>query len=241
MKKFILFIFLSLNSFLFSETFSEKQTILNDIQDLIIYEESIAKAYERYIITYYKLPTLTDTNFLKMIQTKNSSSNIIATTQNLNTNLNLDYGIKSTISNEYKKIYENNMYRDKTFVVSNKVYFSLENNFAKHIISLLGLKNLSSIEKCPTNISSTITCHENNTIYIDVKERKLDSFTNEKRPNNFLAAYTIENFENGPIIIPVPKANAGEKIFSTLKNGTLIYDNNGNKFIKTTDGIKELK
>ncbi len=240
MKKIVL-MFLSLNIFLFSETFSEKQTILNEIQEQIAYEESVANAYEEYILIFYKIPTLVDTNFSKLIQTKNASSSVVVGNQVLNTNLNLSYGIKSDLNSEYKKIYESNIYRDKTFVMQGKVHFTLESAFAKHIVSLLGLKNLSSIQVCPTTINSTITCIENSTIYIDAKERKLDAFTNEKRPNKFLVAYTIDNFENGPIIVEKSSISNNEKIFSIFKNGTLMYDENGNKYVKTLDKIEELK
>lgn len=241
MKKIVLIFFLILNSFLFSETFSEKQTILNEIQEQIAYEESVANAYEEYILIFYKIPTLVDTNFSKLIQTKNASSSVVVGNQVLNTNLNLSYGIKSDLNSEYKKIYESNMYRDRTFVVQGKVHFTLESAFAKHIVSLLGLKNLNSIQECPSIINSATTCRENNTIYIDVKERKLDTFTNEQRPNNFTVAYTIENFENGPYIVSTTTNIADEKVFSIIKNGVLIYDKEGDKFVKTTEGVKALQ
>lgn len=240
MKKIVLFLLL-LNSVLFSNSFSEKQDILNDIKEQIAFEESIANAFEIYLLEYFKIPETTNADFKSLLT--NSSKNLDLD----KSTLSLEYGI-SDLTSEYKTIYENNMYRDRTFIINNRVYFSIKNEFAKHILTLLSLTNQISIEACPKSSNAysfpEITCIENNTIYIGAKERLSDVFTNESRPSKFLLAYTFENFANGPIVMQDAAINRSNKILSIFRNGTLFYDEKGDKHVKVEDDaiyIKELQ
>lgn len=82
MKKilFILFLLINLSFALDLTNFEDRQSVLQDVKTMILYEESIARAYEEYILKNYSIPN--DTNISNLIGTL-TLKNDIGTTINL--------------------------------------------------------------------------------------------------------------------------------------------------------------
>lgn len=234
MIKIFLFILIS-TVFLFAETFQERQNTLQDIKNIVQYEESFAKAYEEYILNNYKLPTITQINTLldgnrkDFVSVDNKDKvNSATLTQGLT---KLNYALSNDLA-DFKSLYESNTFRKKTYVRDNAVYFILENVFAKHLFDLIYLNNNvnKEIKQCTTT-NSDRACIYNDHIYIDA------TFT-ASTITGYLMCYHIGNFEAGPIII---STITSDSIFKSIPKGVLIYDTNGKKYIKTTSGVMELK
>lgn len=241
MKKILFILFLLINSsFALDLTnFEDRQSALQDVKTIILYEESIAKAYEEYVLTNYKLPTLAEIKTLigNLTLVNNVGSNITLS----NTLTKISYGLNSDLKadSSIKALYESNTYRKRTYVRNDEVNFFLEDEFAKHLYDLIK-QNGSAIQDCPTTAFTTaVNCKENNHIYIKLT-KKLDGL--EVVPNTYLIAYHIDNFKNGPIIISNDTSkHITESAFDSIPKGALLYDTDGVKYVKTLDGIEILK
>ncbi|QKF65736.1 hypothetical protein AVENP_0156 [Arcobacter venerupis] len=245
MKK-ILIIFFIFFSFSFSlelnlNNFEDRQAALRDVKTLILYEESIAKAYEEYILTNYSIPTLTQiTSLIENI----SLINPINSTFTLDgTLMKISYGLIDEIKadSSIKALYESNTYRKRTFFRNDKISFILEDEFAKHLYDLI--KQSGEIINCPTN-SGTITkvnCKQSNHIYIGVTNIKKDTRVNTYEPDVYLMVYSIDKFKTGPIVITADSTEYTQSEFDSIPKGALLYDVVGVKYVKTIDGIKALK
>ena len=121
MKKILCILFLLINlSFALDLTnFEDRQSALQDVKTIILYEESIAKAYEEFILTNYKLPTLTEIEDL--IDKNEVISNLVLSS----TLTKISYGLNSDLKadSSIKALYESNTYRKRTYVRNNKIYF----------------------------------------------------------------------------------------------------------------------
>lgn len=235
MKKLFLF-FIFFNIFSFAEdfsTFENRQKILQKIRTVIVQEESIARAYENFLLKNYKIPTFLDlitadylgANFLDNFDTTNFNSFTL-------NNLTLSYAFKSTdIKNDedLKKLYESDIFRNRTYFQNNLIYFTFENEFAKHIYFLIKRQN-SPILDC-TNISSKRYCTKNNHIYIYSDDAK----------SALLMYYHKDKYKTGPFIITNNTTLYSNIEFSTIPKAIVLYDTDGKKYIKTTTEIKALK
>ena len=144
--------------------FEDRQSALQDVKTIILYEESIAKAYEDFILTNYKFPTLAEIKTLigNLTLVNNISSNLVlsSTLTKISHGLNSDLKADSSI----KALYESNTYRKRTYVRNDEINFILEDEFAKHLYDLMKLSN-ASIDNCPTVVFTTpVTCKENNCV-----------------------------------------------------------------------------
>ena len=242
MKKIVIifFIFVNISFSLDLDNFEERQKALQDVKTIILYEESIAKAYEEYILTNYAIADLT--------QIKSLIGDITTTISGITTTLNLDgtlmkvsYGLNNDLKadNYIKTLYESNTYRKRTYIRNNEVNFILEDEFAKHLYDLIK-QNGGEIQTCPTaEFTTAMNCKENNHIYIQLT-KKLEG--SEVVPNTYLMAYHMDNFKNGPIIITNDTSkHITESAFDSIPKGALLYDVDGVKYVKTLDGIEILK
>lgn len=236
-KKLLLFLFF-FNIFSFAEdfsTFENRQKILQKIRTIIVQEESIARAYESYLLKNLKIPTFSDlttsdylgieTKFLKDFDTTNFNSFTL-------NDLTLNYAFKSTdIKNDedLKKLYESDTFRNRTYFQNNLIYFTFENEFAKHIYFLIKRQN-SPILDC-TNVSSKRYCTKDNHIYIYSDDTK----------SVLLMYYHKEKYKTGPFIITNNTTLYSNMEFSTIPKAIVLYDTDGKKYIKTTSEIKALK
>ena len=237
-KYFHFFIFSFI--FLFAETdFKTRQNTLQDVKRIIQAEESIARAYEQYILDNYAIPpSMTELYTSSYLGSKNDFiSGFIGV---FNTNFNdftlstnkLNYTLKDVLKNDsgIKEFYENNTLRKKTYFRNDKIYLLLEDSFAKHLYNLISLQN-SAILDC-TNGSSKRTCKENGHIKV---------FTTDAK-TVLLMEYHEEKFKTGPIVITNDKnLQITREEFTYLPKGTILFDTVGAKYIQTISGIEVLK
>lgn len=242
MKKILFVLFLLINSSFALDlaNFEDRQSALQDVKTIILYEESIAKAYEEYILTNYAIPNLTQIKSLIGDITTTISG--ITTTLNLNgTLMKVSYGLNNDLKadSSIKALYESNTYRKRTYVRNDEVNFILEDEFAKHLYDLIK-QNGGAIQDCPTIVFTTaVNCKENNHIFIQLT-KKLDGL--EVVPDTYLIAYHIDKFKTGPIIITNDTSkHITQSAFDSIPKGALLYDTDGVKYVKTIDGIEVLK
>lgn len=242
MKKIAIYLILIFNiTVSFAESFEEKQKVFQEIKEIILYEESFAKAYEDLLIIDYAFPTLEkievkigkiDINKNKMYKQISFDSSITK----------LSYGLNKSATDTDGAIafYESNNLRENTYIQDDSVYLMFDNSFASHIFGLLKAINKNEINKCPVpeNDNRTYitkqTCHHRNHIYIDLIE------FNKKEPSEFLMSYHIDKFKMGPIVLDKTKT-LPKNIEELISKGAILYDFDGIKYIKTQDEIVELK
>ena len=238
-----LFVLIFSFQILFSATltdFETRQKIILDIKKVIQNEESIARAYEAYILKNYALPesinVFYDSDYLgtsvKFIEgIKNFTDNFEQFSISDNT---ISYALKKElkIDPSIKALYESDTYRKRTTYRNDKIYFTLEDSLSKHLYDLIKVTG-SKLEIC-TGISNK-NCFFNSHIYI---KPTYASGT----INNYLMAYHIDKFKTGPIVITDNTAlHVTSEEFKTIPNGALLYDVTGSKYIKTSTGIEVLK
>jgi hypothetical protein len=234
-KIFLILIFFNVVIFAGSfSTFDERQEITQKIKNVIIQEESISRAYEAYILTNYRIPTFTDlktanylgTSFSSDLDTTNFNSFII-------TNLSLNHALKSNdLKNDLslKSLYESDTFRDRTFFQNDKIYFSFDDEFARHLYFLIKGQNNSPILAC-TDVSSKKYCTENNHIYIYAEDTK----------STLLMYYHKDKYKTGPFVITNNTTLYSNIEFTFIPKGIVLYDTDGKKYIKTTTSIMALK
>lgn len=240
MKIVVVLFFILINiSFSFDlNNFDDRQKVLLDVKSIVLYEESIAKAYEEYILTNYAIPNLT--------QIKSLIGDVTTTVTGVTSTLTLDssltiisYGISDAlkVDSSIKALYESNTFRKRTYFRNGKINFLLEDEFAKHLYDLI--KQKGSIDNCPNSAFTTpINCKENNHIYIQVT-KKLDG--TDYVPDTYLMVYHIDKFKTGPIVITNVITDYTKSEFDSIPKGALLYDTDGIKYVKTLNGIKVLK
>lgn len=242
-KLFFIFIFLSNIAFsLDLNDFEERKSVLEDVKSIILYEESIAIAYENYILSNYSIPTLAQIKVLIGDLTTQVSG--ITTTLTLNNSAitKISYALNDTLKadDSIKALYDSNTFRKRTYVRNNEVYFILEDVFAKHLYDLMKSSNISVINNCPIVVFTTaVNCKENNHIYIGLTKKLEGGLV---VPNTYLMVYHIDKFKTRPIIITDDTSkHITESAFDSIPKGALLYDTNGVKYLKTLDGIEVLK
>lgn len=233
-----LFVFIILFNFAFSldlTNFDERQIILNEIKQIIIKEEQIAKAYEEYILENYAVPNIANllisdflgTNFLTNLDLTNFNTISINTT----TVSSLSYALKSVLSddNYLKNLYESDTFRKNTFFADGKINMIVEDDFAKELLYLI-TKQGSPILDC--TIAGTKYCKNGDEIFI---------YDNLLRIN-FLMYFHKDKFKTGPIIITKDTTlQATNKEFEFIPKGALLYDEEGTKYIKTIDSVEKIR
>lgn len=240
MKKVVILFLILINiSFALElNNFEDRQKVLQDVKSIILYEESIAKAYEEYILTNYAIPNLTQIKSL----IGDISTIVTGVTSPLSLNsflTKISYGISDDVKadSSIKTLYESNTFRKRTYFRNSEINFILEDEFAKHLYDLI--KQNGAINNCPNSAFSTpINCKENNHIYIQLT-KKLDG--TDYIPDRYLMVYHIDKFKTGPIVITNIIADYTKSEFDSIPKGALLYDTDGLKYIKTINGIEVLK
>ena len=238
MIKLFLFLIISFN-FLQSETFQERQATLQDIKNIVQYEESFAKTYEQYILANYKFPPNVGTittlmgGSVKAFVTIDDKVNVTTLTDGLpKINYALGDDLKADLS--IKILYESDTFRKRTYVRDSAVYFILEDSFAKHLFDLIKLNSGNEIKTC-ISTNSDKACIKDNHIYID------PTYTSSEI-TGYLMSYHIDKFKTGPIVVTNNSTKyTSEDVFKSIPTGALIYDIDGIKYIKTTTTLEVLK
>lgn len=242
MIKIICFI-LSLKIFLFSadpdvETFAGKQITLQKIKDLIKKEEFVAKAYETYIVNTKSIPqsinNLLTSDYLgvNFFSDYDADYFLAMSVDNGKISYSLNEFLKKEENKNFKDLYESNTFRDRTFYQDGKIYFYLEDSFAKHLNFLILEQSKSPIISCDDSLSKKY-CMKDNHIYIYNSNTKNDS--------TLLMYYHQDKFRNGPIMITKDISLHSSKEFTYIQKGTILFDIDGVKYIKTATTVSLLK
>ncbi|MDY0327622.1 MAG: hypothetical protein RBR07_05185 [Arcobacteraceae bacterium] len=213
--------------------FGTRQDVLQQIKQIILDEESIANAYERYIIKNYNIPssitTLKTDDYLGTtfgVLDNTYFNNFVLSTQSIN------YRLKENLSADInlKSLYESNTFREKTFFYNGKIYFKIEDDLAKNIFTLVTTQG-SGLNNC-TDIPKRQYCIKDNHIYM---------FTTNAQ-NVLIMYYYIEKFKTGPLVISNDTSLYDTRNeFKHLPFGILMYDLDGVKYIKTSTSLEKVK
>jgi len=153
---FILIIFITFSKAL---SFEETQSILKDIRKIVQYEESIARAYENYILEEYKIPSsISDLNLPILSDIENDFNEITLSSENTRISYALKSNLKDSEEDDIERLnalYKSNTYRKRTYVRGDNVYFRFEDDFAKHLYDLLDNTTDKELITCP-EVSDTV-------------------------------------------------------------------------------------
>ncbi len=238
MKNLILLVLFISNIFcdeLDLNKFEDRQSAIEDIKALIVFEERLAVTYEKFILNNYKKPLLND--LLNNIDNFHTKKITLAPLTLTNDKFNNRLPSNITSNEQLFEIYKSNKYRNRTYFYNNNIYFILQDDFTNHIYGLIKY-NKGEILNCPTG-TLTVTkqnCKYNNHIYFNLT--KIEN----SNPIDYEMAYFLENFKLGPVVFDSQKLNIdSNSIFQNIPIGAILYDFEENKYIKTKYGIKVLK
>ena len=225
--------------------FDTRQIVLQDVKKIVQNEESIARAYEQYIIDNKAIPSSisvlytttgdylgASAKFLEVI----TASTVNATYFNTFTLglSKISYALKGDLKSDstgIKALYESNTFRKRTYYWNNEIHFVLEDAFAKHLFNLI--QQSGSITN-PCSSTSSSNCIKNNHIYINPTYTSSDI-------SGYFMNYHIDNFTAGPIIITNNTSLYSSDEFKSIPKGALLIDTTGVRYVKTTTGIEALK
>ena len=235
MIKIFLLTFL-ISNFLLAEdssTFSDKQELLMKVKTIIQEEESIALAYESFIINKRKLPTT--------IAELEGNDYLDTTFSDV-----IDFGFRKKINNRLitsifkddksaQKIYESDLFRNKTYYMDDDtIGIKLEDDFAKHLYFLSSTGEFNLLE-CGVSPKKKYCWNketeDNDVIYIYKEDSQM----------TLLMYYQVDKFKTGPIIINKDADPYAEDEFNAIPRGALLYDTSAVKYIKTLSSIEVLK
>ena len=249
MMKYILVLFFITNFLQANSDFFEQRKILVDkVKKVIQQEESIARAYERYIIDNLAYPTnisqLKTANYLGTTfkSSFDSGDELLFEDYVLNANGKLNFNYRLITSNtdidvSIKALYESTNYRENTFIYDSKVILRLNDSYAKTLHTLMQMQS-KAINACS---DTTIKyCLKDNHIYIFNSTDKFENNGNIKL-DNLLMFFYIENFKTGPIIINDDRTLHDSEEFLNLVPGTQLIDFKNEKYLKTYDDIRRLQ
>lgn len=231
---FLLFIIIS-NILIADSLVLQKQNTLYT-QNLISKEEQIAKAFEKYLLEEFKIPTMDD---LQKDDTKNlylgsnfHLENIFGTKLELiEKELKLKYAITKNSQEYVTLLYERDLYRDYTTVYKDKtesfVEISLKSKEAQNIFKIL--KSGKKIAKNCENPVLSEYCSLNKNIikYYDKNKDWIE--------------YSKKEFQNGDVNVSSINIFDDLDLKDNLKTGIYIFVKNTAKHIKFYNEIIKVK
>ena len=235
MKAIVLFFIIISNLFSIDSLILQKQNTLY-IQNLISKEEQIAKAFEKYLLEEFKIPTMDD---LQKNDTKNqylgsnfNLENILGIKLELiDKELKLKYAITKNFQEYIKLLYERDLYRDYTTVYKDKtesfVEISLKSKEAQNIFKIL--KSGKKIAKNCENPVLSEYCSLNKNIikYYDKNKDWIE--------------YSKKEFQNGDVNVSSINIFDDLDLKDNLKTGIYIFVKNTAKHIKFYNEIIKVK
>lgn len=235
MKAIVLFFIIISNLFSIDSLILQKQNTLY-IQNLISKEEQIAKAFEKYLLEEFKIPTMDD---LQKNDTKNqylgsnfNLENILGIKLELiDKELKLKYAITKNFQEYIKLLYERDLYRDYTTVYKDKtesfVEISLKSKEAQNIFKIL--KSGKKIAKNCENPVLSEYCSLNKNIikYYDKNKDWIE--------------YSKKEFQNGDVNVSSINIFDDVDLKDNLKTGIYIFVKNTAKHIKFYNEIIKVK
>lgn len=223
----VIFFIVFISNFLFSQVsddFSLRQGILLKVKSLIKKEELVFKAYEKYLLKNFVLPS--SINTLKT-EAYLGDKFLEAVDENYFNNLTLDdnslnYGLKAVLKNDtyIKNLYESDTFRKNSFFKDDKIHFIFENDLSKVLFYLNKYKDDKH--------------------YFEVENDHIKVYETSSKIN-LLLSFRADKYKTGPMVISNDRTKHNADIFKILVNGTILYDENGVKFVKTQDSLEILK
>ena len=239
MIKIFLTIFLMFSSLNAEDSaFITQQKLLLNVKTIIQEEESIARAYESFIINEKKLPLtfneLKTDDYLGITFSLTSFDTSTASVDNFDYVKKINNRLQdTTLENDasIKSLYESDLFRKKTyFYDSDTIGIKLDDEFANHLYFLSSTGGFNLIE-CGT-LPKKKYCTNDDDVYI----------YQEDAQTNLLLYYAIEKFSTGPIIITSDTSlHITSDEFNFIPRGALLYDTEAIKYIKTTSSIEVVK
>lgn len=231
MKKIYLLILISifLNA---KDTLLIKQQNALYIQNLIEIEEEIAKNFEKYLLTEFKIPTLNDLKTNNYLGTNFSVKNKMGSDIDFqsNTNLKIKYAITKEVEDYIKLLYNRDLYRYKTIVYEDTVTTS--NSYILIQLQSQEAKNIYDILQSGKTIKKTCTVPVGDPSLSDVYcNNNLKTLRWYNSESNWIE-YDKKQYKNGNITI---KSNVllSDIILNDLALGVYIFVQNGSKYIKS--------
>jgi hypothetical protein len=233
---FIIFIFTS--TLLFSNNLIIQQQNTLYVQNLIEKEEQIAKAFEKYLLEEFAIPTIEDLQTNNYLGSNFSIKNKFGLDLSLDgANSKLNYAI--TKGQEYiKLLYERELYRDYTTVYKGTekedpsfyVEISLKSKEAQNIFKILTSgNNITILKECKDDLINT-WCSLNDKII-----KYYDS-------NKDWIEYSKKDYTNGDVnVSKIDILNNNTKMRDDLKIGIYIFVENRAKYIKYYNSIPRVK
>ena len=235
MKAIVLFFIIISNLFSIDSLILQKQNTLYT-QNLISKEEQIAKAFEKYLLEEFKIPTMDD---LQKNDTKNlylgsnfHLENTFGTKLELiEKELKLKYAITKNSQEYVTLLYERDLYRDYTTVYKDKtesfVEISLKSKEAQNIFKIL--KSGKKIAKNCENPVLSEYCSLNKNIikYYDKNKDWIE--------------YSKKEFQNGDVNVSSINIFDDVDLKDKLKTGIYIFVKNTAKHIKFYNEIIKVK
>jgi hypothetical protein len=238
MIKVFLSFFLILN-FLYAENiqFIAQQKLLLKVKTIIQEEESIARAYESFIINEKRIPLtfseLKTDDYLGTSFSLTLFDTTVISIANFDFRKHITNRLKNTtLENDIsiKHLYESDLFRKKTYYDNETISIKLKNEFAKHLYFLSSIGRFDLIE-CGV-LPKRKYCIKDDDIYI----------YQENSQTNLLMYYAIEKFNKGPIIITKDTSlHITSDEFNHIPKGAILYDTEAVKYIKTRSSIEVVK
>lgn len=234
-KKFFVLIFLSSFSFCEDSLTAQKQNTLY-VQNMIDIEEKIAKNFEKYLLTEFKLPTINDLLTNEYLGTNFSLQNRMGETIAFkdSSKLQIKYAISKTefiLAQDYiSLLYNRDLYRDYTTVSyevkddkidleKSYVEFKLKSQEANTIFTILN--EGKSIEKtCSSTSVSTYCNNDSKTIrWYNASSQWIEYNKKDFRTANVTTSMSLASVKTDSEI-------------SKLAVGSYIYIQGSSKYVK---------
>ncbi|MCK9337125.1 MAG: hypothetical protein M0P43_04745 [Arcobacteraceae bacterium] len=221
------FVFL-LSSFLFgNDALMIKQQNVLYIQNMIAIEENISQQLEKYILTEFKIPSMTQLMTNEYLGENFSQQNRLGDAIDFksNQNLRLKYAITSANADQYLfDLYNRDLHRNKTKSIYDKV--NLDNSYVQLVLSSKEANTIYTIlsnnftisKECSSSLVSEYCNNSLNTI----------RWYNE---NNYWIEYSKADFENANVTIQNESVLNDSKL-NSLPVGTYIRVQNSSRYIK---------
>lgn len=225
----LIFIMISFFSFLNADdSLALKQQNALYVQNMISIEEKIAEKFEEYILSEFKIPTLTDLitdDYLGSNFSLRNKMGLEISFENTS-ELKIKYAVTKKVEPYVTQLYNRDLYRNRTSVyydsdtISNSyIQINFQSKVAKNIFNIL---KTNIIEK---NCVSTL---ENK--YCNNNLKTIRWYNSSSR----WIEYNKEEFENGNITVKDTTTLYDSKLDS-LAIGSYIFVQNGAKYIKLID------
>ncbi|APW64444.1 hypothetical protein LPB137_00645 [Poseidonibacter parvus] len=238
-------LFISLNTLHAEDSeFIQQQELFLKVKTIIQEEESIARAYENFILNEKKLPT----TFAQLVTDEYLDSGFTLTPfvdgETVSVN---DFGFRKEINNRLKgssleedesiqRLYESDLFRKKTYFYDrDEIGIKLEDEFVNHLYFLSSTAGFNLI-KCGISPKKKYCWNKEDT------DENVIYIYQEDAQTNLLMYYSVDNFKTGPIIITNDTSlHITSDEFNSIPKGALLYDTEAVKYIKTRDSIEVVK